>query len=864
MASSRQDVVQSAERLVARGRLDAAIEEYRKVLEASPNDTSTLNRVGDLYARLNRPHKATELFRQTAENFSRQGFFVKAIAIYKKIIRLDPSQIAAYENLADLYHKQGLSNDAEAQYQVVADYYVKHGDQRAAVNVYRSMVAIEATNPSYRLRLAGLFQELGDTPGALEQYEQIARLMLEHGRAEEAAQVYTSALDLGPPSPEFVARAVRALREAGHGPGADRVLRLAGERQPSAAAVAKSLLAREGEGVVVAASPPARAPSWLVEAEVEQPAAELIEPAEREAVALVPGGAAIEEEAPAAAPLEAEAEEEVLLDLDGDDLAAGSLAELIAEAAREVVEEEPIATALTAEVEAAAEFDFELEVEEIAEPEAPVPEAPVAELEAPVAEAAAPLSEPAFFVADARPLEIALKIDRLLLDAEVLTRYQMEELAVAALEQVLELDADHVDALGRLIDLELTLGRRDEALAMASRFAQLSERSGQPVVWERVVGRMLEAGFLHEEGRFVAVAPPPVELATEPSVAEPAAEEIAIDLAPAVAPEPVEAVVEEVVVEEVVVEEVVVEEVVVEEMVFEEPVAAAPEPLAAEPAVEGPSEPAVERSVVPGVEVPEDLMVRWRREIAPRLGALVDAAELEQRTAPAPPPTSPAAPIDLSSLAEELLAEIEGAAAAPPPSLPPLAAPPAAPWQEPVPPLERSGADVFFDLATELEAELLGEDFGEDLLPPVQEQTIEEIVEGFRRGMEKSLSPEDFDTHYNLGIAYQEMGLIDEAIGEFQLAAKDSRYLVECCSLLAACFQEKGYPELAVHWYERGLDSPSLQDEERLGLLYELGSLELALDERESARRRFVEIYGRSSTYRDVLAKLEELGRPQS
>jgi len=250
-------------------------------------------------------------------------------------------------------------------------------------------------------------------------------------------------------------------------------------------------------------------------------------------------------------------------------------------------------------------------------------------------------------------------------------------------------------------------------------------------------------------------------------------------------------------------------------------------------------------------------MVRWRREIAPRLGALVDAAELV-RPAPSPPPPPPpaSAPVDLSSLAAELLSEVGEAAAGGPPPVPP--------WQEPAPPRERASADEFFDLATELEAELLGEDFGDDLLPPVQEQTIEEIVEGFRRGMEKSLSPEDFDTHYNLGIAYQEMGLIDEAIGEFQLAAKDPRYLVECCSLLAACFQEKGYPELAVHWYERGLESPSLQEEERLGLLYELGSLELALDERESARRRFVELYGLSSSYRDVVAKLAELGRPPS
>ena len=136
---------------------------------------------------------------------------------------------------------------------------------------------------------------------------------------------------------------------------------------------------------------------------------------------------------------------------------------------------------------------------------------------------------------------------------------------------------------------------------------------------------------------------------------------------------------------------------------------------------------------------------------------------------------------------------------------------------------------------------------------------MEEIVEGFKQGMAEILSEEDYDTHYNLGIAYREMGLVDEAIGEFQLAAKDPRYLVDCCSLLAASFVDKGFPELAVKWYLRGLDSPSLNEEESLGLLYELGNLHLSLGEEDKARERFVEIYGINSNYRDIVAKLQEL-----
>ena len=192
-------------------------------------------------------------------------------------------------------------------------------------------------------------------------------------------------------------------------------------------------------------------------------------------------------------------------------------------------------------------------------------------------------------------------------------------------------------------------------------------------------------------------------------------------------------------------------------------------------------------------------------------------------------------------------------------------------WLDEVPTTETAEADDlagvfeseadFFDLASEIERELESEEglLDEDLVSVPEEQSLEEIVEGFKKGMAETLSAEDYDTHYNLGIAYREMGLIEEAISEFQLAAKDHRYLVDCCSLLASCFVEKGFPDLAVKWYNEGLSSPIITEEETLGLVYELGALYMSMGETEEARLRFVEIYGVNSDYRDVGTKLAEL-----
>ncbi len=169
--------------------------------------------------------------------------------------------------------------------------------------------------------------------------------------------------------------------------------------------------------------------------------------------------------------------------------------------------------------------------------------------------------------------------------------------------------------------------------------------------------------------------------------------------------------------------------------------------------------------------------------------------------------------------------------------------------------------DEFFDLAAELEEELGVEEskIGGEILAQSEEPTLEEIVEGFKKGVAENLSPEDYDTHYNLGIAYREMGLLDEAIGEFQLASKDPIHLVDCCSMLGVSFLEKGLPELAVKWYQRGLTAPDMKEEVTLSLLYDMGNVYLQMGDEAAARKTFVELYGINSNYRDVVAKLTEL-----
>ena len=173
-----------------------------------------------------------------------------------------------------------------------------------------------------------------------------------------------------------------------------------------------------------------------------------------------------------------------------------------------------------------------------------------------------------------------------------------------------------------------------------------------------------------------------------------------------------------------------------------------------------------------------------------------------------------------------------------------------------------SDEQKFFNLAEELEKDLGDEvpaEESSEINTPQGEVSLEEIFREFKKGVEQQLSAEDYETHYNLGIAYKEMGLVDEAIGEFQLASKDPGRAVECCSMLGHCFLEKGMPELAIKWFQKGLESPGIAEHATAGMLYDLAQVYQDTGDTDSAYRAFQEVYGLNANYRDVVRRVKEL-----
>ncbi|MGZ5474241.1 MAG: tetratricopeptide repeat protein, partial [Thermoanaerobaculia bacterium] len=214
MAVQRDKVIASAEKLVAKGKIEPAIKEYERLLEDNPNDVNTLNRIGDLWVRINRNDEAVKVFGKIADHYGKDGFFLKAIAIYKKINKLDPSKLDIYAKLADLYAKQGLAMEAKSQYQVLADYYLKHGDPGNALLIYKKISELDPNSINVHVKLADLHSQVNNTTEALKEYDRVGRMLLKRGMLDEAVQVFRKALKIDSRNTDLVDSLVTALLEA--------------------------------------------------------------------------------------------------------------------------------------------------------------------------------------------------------------------------------------------------------------------------------------------------------------------------------------------------------------------------------------------------------------------------------------------------------------------------------------------------------------------------------------------------------------------------------------------------------------------------------------------------------------------------
>ena len=841
MAYHKTKHVEAAQKYLQQGKISQAIAEYQVILKHEPKDQVTLMTVGDLYVRQGETFQALEYFERLAQIYLSDGFLTKAIAIYKKITKLAPEETRPVERLADLYVQQGVMSEARPIYLRLAEMHQRAQRPAQAIGLLRKLLDAEPDNVRVQSRLADLSLAMGQPAEAVAALRTAAQQLHRRGDHAEALVYADRALKIDSADGPTLALRARALVGAGKRDDAVGMLESlpdldaggeasgflvdlyldAGENG-RASALAERIFAREAKRYAVVQ----HVASSLLEAGQAERGLALLKLVHQAMIGAGEHERLSELLTRAAEALPEQIEpRELLVQVyrhTSDSFRLPDALIRLAEACEAAGQLEPALQAYTQLLEREPENEAVQRKRERVQARLGLAEDAADAAIAPPAEEAAPPAAPG----DSEPAlpepaldeETRMFISQALTDVDLYSSYGLTQKALELLEVVLQRAPDHTAALERLLDLMLGLGDDSRTVELASRLERIYGECGDKTAADRF------ADLRRRFERHAAVAAPqeaapaaptaPLEFAIPVVDAEPEPE-----LAPSEDPAEVE----------------IFSESAVHEVDLSEEWAAVAS-RAGQTTIPAPADPAgTDQSRLSGAQESDAPAARLGEELFAEFERACDGA-----AASSPPDGSPE---NVDSFIRSISAELDAILPAPAriPSGPAVALPGVA--------------------ANHSEAAAPSAGDSQTRGP------LGDLFDQFRADMGDSSEKEDPETHYNLGTAYREMGLLEEAISEFQKVAKAHqqgqpfRYAMQCYTLLALAFVDKGQPSIAVSWYERALEIPGLEQESVLALRYDLGLAQELAGDMEAAHKSFSQVYGVNIDYRDVADRLAALGR---
>ncbi len=944
MAVDRNTIIKEAQKFAGKGQFDKAIAEWRKLVKESPNDASLFNTIGDLCLKKNSKAEAVVAYKRAADLLAEDGFTSKAIALYKKVLNIDDTQLDVHLALGDMNAEKGLTGNALENYKFVADHYKKQNNTAKALGIYQKMADLSPANVAFRVKLAEMYLKEGLQQEGVKAYLDAADQHVAKDAFQEARQMFEKVLAVEPNNKEVYHKAGIVYFKEGKFVEACKALKPAFENDPEnqdlislyLEALTKAGRAGDAEEVYkkLLALDPSRLELreklyqiYLSKKDYDKALQQAVVLAEHKAESVDFPGAA-----------------EILkgfIVVTNDPIAgASALADLYtklgraSEGARELVQ---AADALIA----AGSHDDARDVLARAGILAPdlnevkaklselsgIPAATKASGVPPVQEftteaSAAVLEElPAEAgmapppVMEAPPEEEDHSIIEALTEVEVLIKYGLGAKAVEQLEGVVRIYPENPRIRAKLLDLYREQKNTGKAVVQALMLAELYEKQGRQQERQSV----LQAALQLAPGNVQIMAKLGMDAAEEPEDVETIEEPEAIEMIPEVpdlgVPDleletPAEAAFDELEILEA------AEEVSFgDEVPFEEPEGEAPAPVQGSISETDTAELWAEAEfyyqqglfdearkyyervleLKPGDRRAMDRVVELTREKEEyqEFSRLADAVEGLESIVEAGPgaaeDTVTATDVDsVKSLMQDITDMRKGKKAAPA-GKKPVKVPEPEPVDEtsefedsfadiarelkstavpeafsPTPPAEQGDSgdsDEFFDLAAELRDELSAAP-AQNTPATSHDQSLDEIFEEFKKGVEDHEKMEDEDTHYNLGVAYREMGLLDDAISEFNMTNEGEPKFIQSRYMLGLCYMEKGDYETAITEIQNALGysySFAEASEERIGMHYDLGLAFQGVGNNPSSLEEFQKVFAIDSSYRDVATKIQEL-----
>ncbi len=230
MASQKDKLLESAQKFILKGQLDKAIRDYQQIVAIDPKYRQKL---AELLVRAGNREAAIAEYDIIAKGYADTFFFLKAIAVYKQIQKLDPDAIRINNNLATLYEKQGLIANALAEYRTVYEYFERKNQPDEAIKILEKMQEIEPENPPVLLKLAEMRYQTDQKEMAYHEFKQLALLLRSKGDEDAFAGVCGRIGQLFPDKRDLVLELLSAEIERGKAVAAIHTLQGMLRRDPT-------------------------------------------------------------------------------------------------------------------------------------------------------------------------------------------------------------------------------------------------------------------------------------------------------------------------------------------------------------------------------------------------------------------------------------------------------------------------------------------------------------------------------------------------------------------------------------------------------------------------------------------------------
>ncbi len=217
MTFDKTKAMRNAEKYLSQGKIKSAISEYEQVVRSDSKDFGTINMLGDLYSKNADAKAAIKCYTAVAEHYAKQGFAQKAIAVYNKISKLDPGSVEVWQKLAELYKQKGSLTEARTHFQRVADHYEKVGQKIEALAMWREIALLDPTNTAAYLSLADSYFAENQMDDALDAYTECGNRFANKAEHAEDFAAYDKALAIRKDSPVVLEGLVRSMSAIGRG-----------------------------------------------------------------------------------------------------------------------------------------------------------------------------------------------------------------------------------------------------------------------------------------------------------------------------------------------------------------------------------------------------------------------------------------------------------------------------------------------------------------------------------------------------------------------------------------------------------------------------------------------------------------------